>query len=88
MFNKKPPQPPPKTGPNVSFSSPNFDEVAFINQILPETHTKNFHSLYKDINQMFEATQKEISHQVMNFFEKSHSVNETIAHQLKVNVIF
>ena len=28
---------------------------------------------------MFEATQKEISHQVMNFFEKSHSVNETIA---------
>lgn len=79
MFTKKALPTPPKPTSNLSFSSTNFDEVAFINQLLPETNTKNFATSYKDVKQLFEATQKEISHQVMTFFEKSHSVNETIA---------
>ena len=54
MMNKKLPQVPPKQQPSLSFSSPNFDEVAFINQLLPETHARNFPAMYRDVNQMFE----------------------------------
>ncbi|BFU24432.1 hypothetical protein EHI8A_024650 [Entamoeba histolytica HM-1:IMSS-B] len=78
-MKKVPPTPPQKLYPTASLDSPNFDDVAFINQLLPEPNTKNFNKKFKEITEMYEATEKELSQQVFNFFEKSVSVNDTIA---------
>ncbi|ELP94844.1 hypothetical protein EIN_247980, partial [Entamoeba invadens IP1] len=75
---KLPPTPPTKTHPTTSLDATNFDDIAFINQLLPEPNTKNFSKKFSEMTETYATTERELSQLVLQFFDKSVAVNTTI----------
>ncbi|KAL7716743.1 Vps53 N-terminal domain-containing protein [Entamoeba marina] len=75
----KPTPPPKRIVPQTTLESSNFDDVAFINQLLPQPNTKQFNQEFKKIINIYEEIEQELSNQVITFFNKSNDVNRTIA---------
>ncbi|KAL7716767.1 hypothetical protein QTN25_005728 [Entamoeba marina] len=63
----KPTPPPKRIVPQTTLESSNFDDVAFINQLLPQPNTKQFNQEFKKIINIYEEIEQELSNQVITF---------------------